>query len=350
MEEERKNLKGTRDTLKYFRLSDTGKFEERARLIDVFNEPTSKLYFYPEQDKIVFTEEEVKKFSLDQYGESIPFIDGELTIFNNYFWDFWGFYLTAEGTALYGHLKRYAYGSKDWAFPNIPLISAKMEKSRSSVLRYLDILERYGFAYKFGVMNESRKNSEESPIFKIRKQTPLLPNKLIYGDPEIEIPNDAPNHIKKALEREKKGLPEVLRKEHEKFVERHIHNPAALEESIEFEKIYAAWTKYGEILKRNSKPNKSAVTKAKLDLIREMNEHEKILLNFILEEAPKHISKPSFDTWFKDIMIKVDKNKYTIFAPTTFARDWLEERYAPLIRDLILKIENELEEVYFDTI
>jgi len=67
---------------------------------------------------------------------------------------------------LYGHLKRYAYGSKDWAYPNIPLISAKMEKSRSAVLRYLDILEHYGFAYKFGVMNESRQNAEESPIFK----------------------------------------------------------------------------------------------------------------------------------------------------------------------------------------
>ncbi|MEI2356668.1 DnaA N-terminal domain-containing protein [Mesobacillus zeae] len=346
--DEEKNLKGTKDKLKYFRLNETGSLEERTRLVNIYNEPTSKLYFYPEQDKIIFSEEEVKKFSLDKYGESIPYIDGELTIFNNYFFDFWGYYLTAEGTALYGHLKRYAYGSKDWSFPNIPLICAKMDKARSTVLRYLDILERYGFAFQFGVQNASRNNVEESPLFKLRKQIPLLPKKLIYGDPEMEIPDDAPKHIKKAMERERKGLPEVLRKAHEKFVGQHLQDTSALEEHVDFEKVYAAWTQFGEILKKNKRSNKPLASVGKAKITKEMTEHEKILLNFVLDEAEKTISKPSFDTWFKDIMIKVDKKTYTIYAPNEFSRDWLQERYSNFITECITKLEKQIESISFE--
>lgn len=340
------NLKGTKDKLKYYRLNDTGDLEERSRLVDVYNQPSSKLYYYPHQDKIIFSEQEVKKFSLDQYGKSIPYIDGQLTIFSNYFFDFWGYYLTAEGTSLYGHLKRYAYGDKDWAYPKFNLICAKMDKARSTVLRFLDLLEHYGFAYQFGVLNESKKNVEESPVFKIRKQIPLLPNRLIYGDPDLVIPEDAPKHIKKAMEKEKAGLPDILRKEHEKFINKNMVNPKELEETVDFEKVYAAWIQYGDILKKNTPPK--SISKGKAHVIKEMTTQEKILLNFILEEAEKRISKPSFDTWFKEILIKVDKKSYTIYAPNDFAKDWLQEKYSTFITDCITKLEKEIDELNFE--
>ncbi len=343
------NLKGNDDVLNYYRLKQTDSYVQRVKLIDILDEPTTKVYFYPEQDKVLFKEDEVKKFTLDSYGESIPYIDGELTIFNNYYWDFWGHYLTAEGTSLYGHLKRYAYGDKDWCFPNLDLIAAKMDKSRKTVLTYLDILERYGFAFKFGVLNETRKNVEESPVFKIRKQVPLLTKKLIYGDPEIVIPEDAPPHIQKALKREQKGLPLLLRKEHEKFVEKHLKSNAAekLEKEIDFEKVYSAWLQFGEILKQN-KSKEKFIPNAQAKLVVEMNEHEKILLKFILEQAGNSFSKPSYETWFKDIRLKIDEKTYTIFTPNAFSRDWLKEKYSNFIQNCITQIEDQIDTLTFE--
>jgi hypothetical protein len=339
-----KNLKGTEDKLTYFRFQNTGSFEERYKFIDVSNEPTTKLYYYPEQDKIIFNEDEVRKFSLDQYGQSIPYIEGELTIFNNYFFDFWGYYLTAEGTALFGHLKRYAYGSKDYSYPKIPLICAKMNKSRTTLLRYLDLLERYGFAYQFGVANKSRKELEESSLFKLRKQVPLLPNELVYGDPTIEIPENEPPHIKKALEREKNGLPDILKKEHEKFMKKHLQNSEVLNEKVDFEKIYAAWAHYGELLKR--KINSNSVTQH--PTAKEMNTEEKILLNFILEQAEQRISQKPFETWFGKISLKIHGNSCTIFAPNELVKDWLQNKYSTLIKEFIEKINEDITILQFD--
>ncbi|PGT83264.1 DnaA N-terminal domain-containing protein [Bacillus sp. AFS040349] len=340
--EDNKNLKGSKDILKYYRLKDTESYIERVKLIDISSDSVTKTYFYPQQDKILFNEEEIKKFSLDSYGESIPYIDGELTIFSNYFWDFWGYYLTSEATSLYGHLKRYAYGSKDWCYPNFDLIGDKMGKSRKSVLLYLDILERYGFAYKFNVLNTSRNNVEEGPIFKLRKQIPLLSHKLIYGDPDIEIPNDAPPHMKKALKREQQGLPPRLRKVHEEFVSEHLHNSSSdkLKEQVDYEKVYSAWLQYGEILKSKEPKEMKKIRSEQSSLLKEMNEHEKILLKFILDEAKQHLSKPSYETWFNNLYLKIDGKAYIIFAPNEFAQDWLKKKYASFIESCISKIEN----------
>lgn len=344
--EDKRNLKGNQDTLKYYRLNDTGTYEQRNRLINISNDQQSKVYYYPSKDKILFEEHEVQKFSLDQYGESIPFIDGELTIFNNYFFDFWGYYLNAEGTSLYGHLKRYAYGSKDWCYPNFDLISEKMDKHRKTLYNFLDLLERYGFAYQFGVLNASKNNVEESPIFKIRKQIPLLTSKLILGNPDLVIPEDAPPHIVKAMKKEQKGLPPRLRAEHEKFVGKHMQNKAdQLEKQVDFEKIYSAWMQYGEVLKSKTSSQNQAKLKTKGQI--EMNEIEHIILNFILTEAGKVISKPSFDTWFRNVTLKVDHTTFTFFTPNEFAKDWLQEKYKDLITKWIKALGHEVEKIHF---
>lgn len=341
------NLKGKSDKLKYYRLNDTGGFEERFRAFYQDKRTVTKPYLYPTQDKIIFTENEIRNFSLDKYGHSLPYIEGELTIFNNYFFDFWGYYLSAEGLALYGHFKRYAYGEKDWVYPNYKIISAKMDKSRPTISKYIDLLERYGFAFQFGVINVTKDNLEESPIFKIRKKIPLLPNRLIYGDPDTPIPSDAPPHIVKAIEKERKGLPPILRKEHEKFVKKYVDNPSILDEDIDFEKVYAAWIKYGEILKKKTKNSKERLSRKVTDMP-EMTEREKILLHFIKEEAQKIISKPSFETWFGKISLKIDQKDYIIYAPNEFALDWLKERYSDFIRKCIEKVEDDVENIYIE--
>ncbi|MEG6533737.1 MULTISPECIES: DnaA N-terminal domain-containing protein [Bacillati] len=341
---EDKNLRGNKDKLLYYRLKDAEKYEERQMLIKVHKEP--KTYWYPVKDRILFSENEVRKFSLDKYGEHIPYIDGELTIFNNYFFDFWSYYLTAEGTALYAHLKRYAYGDKDYCYPNLDLIAAKMDKHRKTLLNYIDLLEHYGFIYQFGVVNQSRNNLEESSLYKIRKQTPLLSKKLIYGDPNIIIPEDAPPHIQKALKKEQKGLPEKLRKEHDKFIEKYMNNAKDLEEAIDYEKIYLKWEQYGRLLQKRT--TKKVISKEDAYIVQEMNKEEKLILTMLLEQIQKKISKPSFDTWFRDITLKVDQETLVIYTPNKFSKEWLQNSYSELINECLSRIEiHDFEEVLY---
>ncbi|NLY75753.1 MAG: chromosomal replication initiator protein DnaA [Firmicutes bacterium] len=59
-----------------------------------------------------------------------------------------------------------------------------------------------------------------------------------------------------------------------------------------------------------------------------------------LDSISTHLSKPSFETWFKPTKpLSLDGNVLTIEVSNDFAREWLESRYAPLltttIRDLI---------------
>ncbi|MFT9599118.1 DnaA N-terminal domain-containing protein [Mesobacillus sp.] len=355
-EEKRNNLKGKSDNLEYFREVETGMVEPRLRLLKEESQENlvTRTYYYPQKDKVKFTEEEVRKFSLDSYGESIPYIDGELTIFNNYLFDFWGYYLNAEGLALYGHLKRHAYGNKDWCFPNFELISQKMDKSRPTIHNFMELLERYGFAYKFGVWNLTRDGIEEGPIFKIRKKVPLLSKKLIYGDPDIFIPDDAPPHIKKALKKEQQGLPKKLRMEHEKYVKTMINNnePVKMEVQVDFEGIYKQWLQYGELIKasQKNKTSKSNKTANQVKLERSMNEDEVKLLEYIKTYMQEKISKPSFDTWFANVLLKKDNELITVIAPNEFARDWLQEKYIEYIRTALKDLELEVAKIHFDVL
>lgn len=347
MGKDQRNLKGNKDHLEYFRIVNTGLLKPRKKTVQNLNNDhqISKYYYYPDNDKVKFTETEVRKFSLDTYGENIPYTDGELTIFNNYLFDFWGYYLNAEGLALYGHLKRFAYGTKDWCFPNFELISLKMNKSRPTIHTYMDILERYGFSYKFNVINHTRAGTEESPIFKIRKKVPLLTKALIYGNKDIKIPEDAAPHIKKALKKEQKGLPERLRKEHEKYI--NMNERIEIQEEIDFEEIYKRWLEYGEIIKTSKEVDFIKINQNKLET--SMDESEERLLKFIKSYISKKISKPSYDTWFREVSLKTDLSSITVISPNEFVKDWLERKYCQLIQEALNKFGIEFEDIRFDT-
>ncbi|MFP7471210.1 DnaA N-terminal domain-containing protein [Niallia taxi] len=58
-----------------------------------------------------------------------------------------------------------------------------------------------------------------------------------------------------------------------------------------------------------------------------------------LNDIKGKLSAPSFHTWLKDTTIEMKDSQYVrIFCPNTFARDWLEERYASLIASSLEKI------------
>ncbi|WP_108672281.1 chromosomal replication initiator protein DnaA [Peribacillus acanthi] len=61
-----------------------------------------------------------------------------------------------------------------------------------------------------------------------------------------------------------------------------------------------------------------------------------------LKEIEKKISKPSFETWLKSTKAHtLQGDTLTVTAPNEFARDWLEERYAPLISGVLYDVTGE---------
>ncbi|CAM3806679.1 chromosomal replication initiator protein DnaA [Alkalicoccus chagannorensis] len=60
-----------------------------------------------------------------------------------------------------------------------------------------------------------------------------------------------------------------------------------------------------------------------------------------LTKIEEKVSKPSFDTWFKDTeadSIDQSSNLITIIAPNEFARDWLENRYFTIITETLQEL------------
>lgn len=58
-----------------------------------------------------------------------------------------------------------------------------------------------------------------------------------------------------------------------------------------------------------------------------MNDKDQMVLNIILREVEKSISKPSFDTWFIDLSLKIEEQTITIIAPNEYVNDWLQQKY-----------------------
>ncbi|MGG3801233.1 DnaA N-terminal domain-containing protein [Metabacillus fastidiosus] len=339
MEGKKKNLKGTEDKLTYVRHVETGKTFPRQRgKKGEGGEVEIEVYHVPELEQRVFTEEEVKSFSLDRFGKSIPYVDGELTIMNNYLFDYWGYYLKAEGLALYAHLKRHAYGKKDWCFPSLDLIAYKMDKSPNTVRNYLEVLEHFGFVYRFMVYNADRDNSKEPSLYKLRKQVPLLTDKLINGDHELVIDDSLPPHMRQVLQKQKKGLPKALKDDHNKYVANMIENNETIDilDSFTYEEIYAELLKRAKASKLESMEleiKKSEQISLKPHV--QLTKSDEIIWKAVLNQLEDKISKPSFETWFKNTYCMKDDKTYYIYTQDEFQRDRLESAYSSIIDDTL---------------
>jgi chromosomal replication initiator protein len=58
-----------------------------------------------------------------------------------------------------------------------------------------------------------------------------------------------------------------------------------------------------------------------------------------LGELQVSLSPANFETWLKDTsLVEVDENRYRIAAPNGFARDWLDNRYRPLISQTLARV------------
>ncbi|MEP6681133.1 MAG: DnaA/Hda family protein, partial [Chloroflexota bacterium] len=58
-----------------------------------------------------------------------------------------------------------------------------------------------------------------------------------------------------------------------------------------------------------------------------------------LGELQVSLSPANFDTWLKDTSLaEIEENRYRVAAPNGFARDWLDNRYRPLISQTLARV------------
>ncbi|MDN8593185.1 helix-turn-helix domain-containing protein [Paenibacillus sp. 11B] len=320
-----KNLKGSPHKLLYYRYRPTGTEESKIRVVN----EEEQAYTKKEIEKIYIPEEEIRRFSLDKHGQPIPHVDGHMTIISNYIWDYWGHFFSAEGVALYGHLKRFCYGDKDYCWPDLKLISQKMNKSRNTVKRILGILEKYGFVVVFNVQNADKNNLEESPLYKVRKKVPFLPVELY------------------------EQLPTELRLDHDKYMQRIVEDMddvIHLDPSVDFTEVYDNVIQKGTVVRKQKtgqKLEKETQTKVK-SLEMERSDQDRNLWIEALNILQAKMTKPSFDTWLKDsFCIKRDRI-VTVYSPTQFASEWLSTRMDILIREALLQVNQSIEDLKYD--
>lgn len=327
---ENRNLKDGSSRLLYYRERSTGNRTPKTRTV----RGKTQEYFEEELERIYFQEDDIRKFSLDKHGQNVPYVDGHLTIINNYMFDYWGYILGAEAIALYAHLKRYCYGDKDYCWPNLELISFKMKMSRNTVKKYLGILEDHGFVYQFNVQNADLNNTNESPLFKVRKKVPLLSQELCDT------------------------LPPVLQADHEKYLSKMLatcEHELDLDPSVDYSSLYDGLIEKGKIKPPKAKQlsffeqEQQAALKRRI-LEGEQTEVDKERWQAFLNEVKKRITKHSFDNWFaKTIAIKrIDT--LSIYTPHNMVTDWLSDRYLPIIKEIMVTIDDSITNYHIETI
>lgn len=325
---EKKNLKGGSAKLRYYRSRHTGNRTPKVKTTRGKQIP----YYEEELERIYFKEEDVQKFSLDRHGQNIPYVDGNLTIINNYMFDYWSHFLSAEGIALFGHLMRYCYGAKDICWPNLELIALKMNKSRNTVKKYLAILEDYGFVYQFNVQNADLNNTDESPIFKVRKKVPFLTQELY------------------------EMLPPVLQADHDRYLtvllETCEKEELELDPNVNYNELYDELIEKGKVHRKPKQlslfeKEKQAQIKKQLAL-KEITEHDKQVWTALLDEIRLALAKSSFDTWFKGTFAIKNNNVYTIYTPHVHVSEWLERSYTALITKTLQKYDLNFTNIKFE--
>lgn len=74
----------------------------------------------------------------------------------------------------------------------------------------------------------------------------------------------------------------------------------------------------------------------------------KILWKETLYGLQNKMSKPSYEMWFKPTEpVSIQGNRIIIKAQNEFAREWLENRYTPLILSILYEITGDTYEITF---
>ncbi|WP_240675954.1 DnaA N-terminal domain-containing protein [Ammoniphilus sp. CFH 90114] len=68
---------------------------------------------------------------------------------------------------------------------------------------------------------------------------------------------------------------------------------------------------------------------------------DNLLWSDVLGLLKDRMSKPAFETWFKETKAMIEGNNWIIITPNEFSRDWLESRYLSEIKEAIYSTTKE---------
>lgn len=292
----------------HYRLIETGKFE-----VEDFKSAKSGKRVRPILKEVKISFEEVKSLRLDSMSPAVPMSDTEdFTMISNYMIDFWGAVIGSEPVSVYMHLRRYAYGKKDYCFPDIELIAQKMNKSINSIKKYMSVLEEYGFIAKILRRDVTQNNREVSPLFKIRRYVPMI-TKEMYDN-----------------------LPDKLKALHDDFLKNL--------DGVSFaNNIMRTNDALKPIIDNGIEINNKEIEE-KIEKIIEIGKMEEFVLNSVSDEVRvlnedfhsyfmSKISKPSYETWLKNSVLIVEKDNIVLLIQNDFALDWVNNHYLEMIQD-----------------
>ena len=265
------------------------------------------------QIKVSF--DEVKELSLDRVGSLAPNLDTEdFTIVSNYLVDFWGAVMGDSVVSTYLHLKRHAYGKKDYCYIDIDLIAMKMGKSKNAVKGYMATLEEHGFIAIFLRRDTEDQNRDVSPLFKIRRYIPLITKEMYDG-----------LHVK-------------IQKLHDEFMAQFegVNLSTSLPSTDD---IIEGIVEQGEVI--NSKEVQEKIDNIARDgqikeyILNKMSFEQRSEDQMIHDVFQTKLSRPSYDTWIKNaIFMKIDEFNIQVLANNKFTQEWLESRYVAMTKDV----------------
>jgi hypothetical protein len=340
--EKKKNLKGRDGKLVYYRYSDT-EFDIKivTRYVKKKDKETGKEFkeeqkFERKQPKeIIFSEEDVRTFSLEKHGQKVPYSqgDGNITLLHNYLLDFWSYFLGSDACITYIHLIRYAY-NKDSVFPSLDTIAVKMRCDRRTLTKYIDILESFGFVYRFWTKKPEDNNRPGTILFKVRKTLPLLSEELIHK------------------------LPSDLKGKHDLFIIK-----LSKSHEIEFnakDNYDSFFTDFirnsGKLLptKKDIALEKNAETLDELYQIRvnrlERNREDIKLWNSVMDIVSRQVSKPSFDMSLLNSVATFLDSYVVCFTKRDFLTPIMKERYERLIAKGLYELTGKEYKIEFESV
>lgn len=317
-----KNLRNGTTELIYFRFVDTEEKAPFTRLRENKETGTKEIQAFEKtvNDKRYYTEEEVKKFSLERLRDPLPKEHGNFTGVDNYFLDFWGPILGYQATMVFIHLLRYCYGGKDSCFPDLDTMAAKLKMSIPTVRKYLEVLEKFGFIMRFWVQNPDNHNLMESCVYKVRRTVPML------SQEEVE------------------SLPDELKQLHEDYLEELMEShEITLRESYDTVGAYKDFEEQGrrvESPKTAKAEDLQVYYDARLNRYTDQRKPEDIKLwQETLSRMSKKITPSSMENWFTQsfcVANPKDQSDITIVCKNSFIKEWIETRYKALLEESMI--------------
>ncbi|MGE7305891.1 helix-turn-helix domain-containing protein [Priestia megaterium] len=324
MQEPKLNMKGRIGEISYYRRIHTGEVKpvHRTRIDEKTGEKVKQEYLRKTESYVFFKEDEVIDFSLDQYGHALPDFDRDYTRIKNYLLYFWMPFLGRNETMLYITLLSYCYGKeKDYCFPSMKKLDLILGTSRPSLIKYMEKLEDYGFIFRFWTLIPGNENKEDTPIIKVRKQTPYLPNELY------------------------EKLPGELKEEHDKMVmdyAKKFNTTLVPYSKPDFSEIHDEYIRMNghapEHILNDQREKINSYHRLRSQISEKMLENTKLIFNKLNNNL---ISKPAFETYFTHALLDVEDGEIIVYVGSLFQKEGIEQKYKSIIIAAYQELVNE---------